>query len=210
MMWIAGVGTLSDLGDKAPFAIIPEAKRIYKAKWLREATSLINAGRRSASGDADTALQAILAADHPRDIAEGSSPEARRLAEYRLQVRAALDDAKTASPTFSGQVALVRIDSPCQVHPLVAQIWRTRLPKYLVLVGNEGYIPGYVAFSMRTSSDTNLLDMLAEVETDVAEGYFGHGHDQATGGLLPTASWNQLLHHFGFPESSWAPAEERR
>jgi len=207
MLWVAAIGTLSDLGYKAPFAIIPQAKKIYKAKWLREATTLINAGRRSATGDAETALQAILTAQHPREIAEGDHPAARQLAEYRREVNAALAEAKKAAPKFSGQIALVRVHSPCQVHPLVAQIWRTRLPRYMVLVGNEGYMPGYVAFSMRTASEVNLLDFLAGVEVDVAEGYFGYGHDQATGGLLPIASWNKLLQQLGFPREVWAKME---
>jgi len=210
MMWVAAIGTLSDLGNKAPFAIIPQAKKVYKAKWLREATSLINAGRRSATGDAETALRAILAAQHPREIAEGASPESRRLADYRLKVRAAFDEAKKAAPKFSGQVALVRVNSPCQVHPLVAQIWRTRLQKYVVLVGNEGYVPGYVAFSARTASDVNLLDFLAGVKVDVAGGHFGYGHDQATGGLLPTASWNELLQQLGFSREVWVTTEDIR
>lgn len=207
MLWIAAIGTLSDLGDKAPFSIIAQAKAMYKAKWLHEATALVNAGRRSASGDAETALRAILAAQHPRAIVEGASPEARKLAEYRSEVTAALEEAKKAAPKFSGQVALVRVNSPCQIHPLIAQIWRTRLPKYIVLVGNEGYLPGYVAFSMRTATNVNLLDLLSGVEVDVAEGYFGYGHDQATGGVLPTASWNQLLQHLGFSPEVWAKTE---
>ncbi|MGC8786488.1 MAG: DHH family phosphoesterase [Anaerolineae bacterium] len=204
LLWIAAMGTLSDLGDKAPFSVIAQAKKLYKAKWLHEATALVNAGRRSSSGDAETALRAILAAQHPREIVEGASPEARKLAEYRAEVTAALEEGKKAAPKFSGQVALVRVHSPCQIHPLIAQIWRTRLPKYIVLVGNEGYLPGYVAFSMRTATDVNLLDLLSGVEVDVAEGYFGYGHDQATGGVLPTASWNQLLQHLGFPRETWA------
>lgn len=210
MMWVAAIGTLSDLGHKAPFAIIPRAKKVYKAKWLREATALINAGRRSASGDAETALQAILAAQHPSDIAEGVSPAAKRLAEYRLQVRAALEEAKRAAPTFSGRVALVRVNSRCQVHPLVAQIWRTRLPKYVVLVGNEGYVPGYVAFSMRSASNASLLDLLSNLEVDVADGYFGYGHDQATGGLLPVLSWNQVLQYLRFPDEVRVAVREDR
>jgi len=209
LLWVAAIGTLSDLGDKAPFAIIAQAKKTYTAKWLREATALINAGRRSATGDAETALAAILAAQHPREIVEGASPEAMRLAEYRREVTAALEEAKKAAPKFSGQVALVRVNSPCQVHPLIAQIWRTRLRKYIVLVGNEGYIPGYVAFSMRTAGEVNVLDLLAGIEVDVAEGYFGYGHDQATGGLLPTASWNSLLQQLGFPPAAWAKTEEK-
>jgi hypothetical protein len=208
MLWIAAIGTLSDLGDNPPFPLIAHAKSIYKAKWLREATTLVNAGRRSPTGDAETALRALLAAQHPREIAEGASPQATRLAQYHREVKAALAEAKRAAPIFSRQVALVRVNSPCQVHPLIAQIWRTRLPKYMVLIGNEGYIPGYVAFSMRTASHMNLLDFLSGVEVDVAEGYFGYGHDQATGGVLPTDSWNRLLQHLDFPQELWVQSEK--
>ena len=51
----------------------------------------------------------------------------------REEVRRELDEAKKAAPVFAGDVALVRVDSLCQVHPLVAQIRRTRLPKYVVI-----------------------------------------------------------------------------
>jgi single-stranded DNA-specific DHH superfamily exonuclease len=198
--WLAAMGTLSDLGDKAPFDIIPRAKKRYKAKWLREATTLVNAARRSSTGDAETALRALLQASHPRQIVEGETEEGRRLWECRAEVKAAFAEGKRAAPTFSGPVALVRVDSPCQIHPLVAQIWRTRLPKYIVLVANEGYMPGYVAFSMRSSGDVNVLDFLGSIEVDVAEGYMGYGHDQATGGIIPLASWNELLRRLGFGE----------
>jgi len=196
--WVAAIGTLSDLGDKAPFDIIPEAKKKYKAKWLKEATALINAARRSSSGDASIALRAVLKASHPREIVEGASEEARKLAEFRQEVKAAFNEAKRARPQFSGKVALVRISSPCYVHPLVAQIWRTRLPKYIVIVANEGYIPGYVAFSVRTASDVNVLDFLGRIEVDVAEGYMGYGHDQASSGVIPVESWEKLLRELGF------------
>jgi len=198
--WLAAMGTLSDLGDKAPFDIVPRAKKRYKAKWLREATTLVNAARRSSAGDAETALRALLKASHPREIVEGETEEAKRLWEYRAEVKVAFAEGKRASPTFSGPVALVRVNSPCQIHPLVAQIWRTRLPKYIVLVANEGYMPGYVAFSMRSSGDVNVLDFLGGIEVDVAEGYMGYGHDQATGGIIPVASWNELLRRLGFGE----------
>jgi len=207
MDWVAAIGTLSDLGDKAPFDIVPAAKKKYKAKWLKEATALVNAARRSSSGDAETALWAILKASHPREIVEGKSEEARKLQEYRAEAKAAFAEAKRAAPKFSGQVALVRIKSPCYVHPLVAQIWRTRLPKYIVIVANEGYIPGYVAFSVRTSADVNVLDFLGGIQVDVAEGYMGYGHDQASSGVIPVASWNELLRRLGFGEEVFAKEE---
>ena len=43
--WIAAVGTLSDLGDHAPWDELPAIKKRYPAKWLKEAVSLVNAAR---------------------------------------------------------------------------------------------------------------------------------------------------------------------
>ncbi len=207
--WIAAVGTLSDLGDKAPFDILPRAKAKYTAKWLKEATSLVNAARRGTAGDAETGLRALLRAKEPKDLAQGTWEEARKLADYRAEVRAAFDEGKRASPTFSEEVALIRVNSACLIHPLVAQIWRRRLPKYVALVANEGYLPGRVAFALRTSSGVNLLDFLAQLRMPVSEeeGYMGHGHDQATSGILTIKAWNRLLDRMGFPPDVWA--EER-
>lgn len=198
--WVAAIGTLSDLGDKAPFDIVKETKEKYKARWLKEATALINAARRSSSGDASIALQAVLKASHPREIVEGATPEARLLHQFREEAKVALEEAKKASPRFSGNVALVEISTPSYVHPLIAQIWRTRLPKYIVIVANYGYIPGYVAFSVRTAADINVLDFLGQIEVDVAEGYMGYGHDQASSGVIPVESWKMLIEKLGFRE----------
>jgi hypothetical protein len=67
-------------------------------------------------------------------------------------------------------------------------------------VANYGYIPGYVAFSVRTAADVNILDFLGQVEVDVAEGYMGYGHDQASSGVIPVESWKVLLSRLGFGE----------
>jgi hypothetical protein len=109
-----------------------------------------------------------------------------------------MEQAKKAAPVFSDNVALVRVNSACQIHPLVAQSWRTRLPKYIVMVANEGYIPGRVNFSVRTASGINVLDFLKNVELSPGEGSYGHGHDSASGGSLPVERWNELLSSLGF------------
>ncbi len=207
--WVAALGTLSDLGDKAPYALLPRAKKRYAAKWLREATTLINAARRSAAHDTETALRAVLNSSHPRQVAAEDTPEGALLWTYRREVKLAFDEGKRAAPVFSGEVALVRVSSPCQVHPLVAQIWRTRLPKYIVIVANEGYLPGGVVFSARSSGQHNLLDFFRSVDLDIAEGYFGYGHDQASGGLIPAAAWNELLRQLGFDRDVWVREEDR-
>jgi len=84
---------------------------------------------------------------------------------------------------------------------VIAQIWRTRLPKYIVIAANDGYLPGRVNFSARAASGTNVLEFLRGVDLPPGEGNFGHGHDQASGGSLPLARWNQFLQALGFAPS---------
>jgi len=205
LLWIAAVGTLSDLGDDAPFTIVPVAKRAYTAKWLREATALVNAARRAPAMDTATALTALLDSESPRALADPAmSPAAATLQGYREEVNGALAAARRQAPLFSGAVALVRIDTPCQVHPLIAQSWRGRLPEYIVICANSGYVPGRVSFSARTASGRNLLDFLAAARPNGTEALeYGHGHDQASGGALPDADWNRFLAGLGFPERAF-------
>jgi hypothetical protein len=116
----------------------------------------------------------------------------------REEVQREMAEAKKAAPKFAGNVALIRVHSRCQVHPVIAQIWRTRLPKYIVIVANDGYLPGRVNFSMRSSNHINALDFLRAIDLGDGEGSFAHGHDQATGGSLPLERWNLLLEKLGF------------
>ena len=197
--WIAALGVLGDLGDKAPFALIGPAKKRYGAGVLRDATSLINAPRRSASGDPAAALKLLLTVKHPREIASGESEETASLRRDKEEVSAAYAEAKKAAPKFAGIAAAIRIDTPCQVHPLVAQIWRTRLPKNIVMGVNTGYRPGWVHFSARCGKGTNLLDFFREHRPAGADSRsYGQGHDQAGGGALPVPVWNAFARELGF------------
>ncbi|QJE74232.1 DHH family phosphoesterase [Aerophototrophica crusticola] len=81
-LWLAALGTIGDLGERAPFAELAEAKRRHGAKLLREATSLINAPRRSASGDATPALHLLMKAKGPGEVVSG---EHRRQPSSRPQ-----------------------------------------------------------------------------------------------------------------------------
>ena len=196
--WIAAIGTLSDCGDNAPFEMLAAAKRKYKAKYLKEATVLINAARRGSTYDPEAAARALLQHAGPRELVNSDAEEVRQLRSAREEVQAALDEAKKAAPVFAGRVALVRMNSPCQIHPLMAQIWRSRLPKYIVIAANEGYLPNRVNFSARSNAGVSVLDFLREIELSDGEGYHGHGHDQASGGSLPFERWNELLGKLGF------------
>jgi single-stranded-DNA-specific exonuclease len=182
--WIAAIGTLSDLGEKAPFEIIARAKKAYTAKYLKEATALINAPRRAANYDPESAAQALLNHASPGELVESNSTEVQVLVEARASVKLELDEARKAAPKFAGQVALIQLDSPCQVHPLIAQQWRTRLPKYIVIAANSGYLPGRVNFSARSGKEFNVLEFLKSFDIGEGEGNFGNGHDQASGGEL--------------------------
>jgi single-stranded-DNA-specific exonuclease len=201
--WIAAVGTISDLGDRAPWPDLPAIRKRWTAKWLKEAVVLVNAARRASAFDVATPLRLLLEASHPREISQATDRGADRLHAYRAEVHAELLLARRHAPSFSttGPYALVRLHSRCQIHPLIAQQWRTRLPKYAVIAANTGYMPDVVAFSMRTARrDLDLPRLLRSIDLgDVGDfgGRFGHGHDQASGGHLPPAAFATLLERLG-------------
>ena len=197
--WVAAIGTLSDLGERAPFELLMNARKKYTAKYLKEATTLINAVRRASNPDPEAAARALLSHPDPRALVNSDSPDVAQLKEARREVKAAMEEAKKAAPRFSGPVALIRLNSPCQIHPLVAQIWRSRLPKYIVIAANSGYIPDRVNFSARAARGTNVLQFLRDIDLSPGEGNLGQGHDAASGGSLPPTRWNELLQKLGFP-----------
>jgi hypothetical protein len=190
--WIAAIGALSDVGEKAPFPLLAAVKERYVMSHLKEATALVTAARRASDYQPEIAARALLAHRTPRDFVNSTSPDVEALRAAREEVKHAMNEAKMAAPKFANNVALIRVRSRCQVHPVIAQIWRTRLPKYIVIVANDGYLPGRVNFSMRCSGTTNLIDFLRNLGLDA------RGHDQATGGSLPMEEWNALLGKLGF------------
>ena len=200
--WIAAIGALSDLGERAPFPLLAAVRKRYTMSDLKEATALVNAARRASESQPETAARALLTHRSARELVRSDSPDVQALRSAREEVQRAMAEAKKAAPKFSANVALVRVRSTCQVHPVIAQIWRTRLPKYIVLVANEGYLPGRVNFSARSAAGISLLDFLRAIDLGEGEGSYAHGHDQATGGSLPVARWNLLLTKLGF-----SPAE---
>lgn len=190
--WAAAIGALSDVGERAPFPLLAAVKKRYAMSDLKEATALVNAARRASVCEPETAARALLAHSSPRDFVRSASPDVLTLRAARAEVQAAMAEAKKAAPKFAGNVALVRVSSRCQVHPVIAQIWRTRLPKYVVIVANDAYLPGRVNFSARSQSGVNLIDFLR------ANGVDARGHDQATGGSVSVEEWEALLRRLGF------------
>ncbi len=164
LLWLAGISLLSDLGDKAPFAELGEAKARFGGGALRDATSLLNAPRRTAEGRADSALALLLKASGPKDVTGGKFPETADLLRAKDEVAEALAVARKQPPRFSkamreelgADLVMVRVHTGCLVHPLVAMQWRGRFPKSVVFGVNTGYRDGWVTFSGRAPAGVNL------------------------------------------------------
>ena len=203
LLWVAAVGTISDLGEKAPWERLPAVRKQYTAKWLKEAVALVNAARRATAFDIDTPLELLMTADGPRAVSEDDVSGADRLRAYRAEVGAALAEARKRAPIFAAggsPWAMVPVASECQIHPLIAQQWRGRLPKNAVMGANATYLPGVVAFSCRTArADLNLPTLLrGAIDLGTLNADFGNGHDQASGGHLPPEPFDRLLAALGF------------
>ncbi|MBN9392197.1 MAG: hypothetical protein J0I20_29440 [Chloroflexi bacterium] len=202
--WKAAIGNLGDLGPEHP--LLQQAIKEQKQKYIREATSLLNAAKRCSDPDRaiPAAFRAFREAPSAKAVVKGESDDLTLLRHFKQEVQTELNEAKRVAPKFSAteKVALLRFDSPARVHPLLAQSWRGRLPKYMVMAANGGFLPGKVSFSMRTNLDVNLLDFLAKhgEKLEGVENEYGHGHDKATGGTLSNENFARLLESMGFKE----------
>ncbi len=208
LQWMAGISLLSDLGDKAPFPELAESKKRFGSTALKDLTVLLNAPRRTAVGDASNAMKLLLQVDSPKQALATPSPELNALRAAKAEVSEALALARKSPPRFStkwrdelgADLIAVRIDTPCQVHPLVAQIWRQRFPKAVIFGVNVGFRPGFVHFAGRAPKGVNLVQFLRAHTPAGTDGTFGGGHDQASGGALPVALWNPFAVEMG-----WGP-----
>ncbi len=198
LLWLAALGLIGDMAENAGFPEMVAARRAYGVTALRDAVTLLNAPRRSASGDAGPALALLLKAEGPKEITSGQHPETATLRAAREEVKAELEAAKRIGPKVRNGVALIRFHSPCQIHPLVAQAWRGRLKDNIVLAANTGYRPGWVHFAARSARDVDLIAFLAERAPPGADENYGGGHAQATGGALRPGDWNEFIGGLGF------------
>jgi single-stranded-DNA-specific exonuclease len=115
--WIAAVSLLSDSGERAPFLELTSAKKAHGLPALREATTLLNAARRSSSGNAQPALELLLRAASPREVSRDNSPEAMILREAKQEVNRAFAEAKRAAPKFSGPTLFFASTRPVRFIP---------------------------------------------------------------------------------------------
>ncbi|EKM51352.1 uncharacterized protein PHACADRAFT_213194 [Phanerochaete carnosa HHB-10118-sp] len=226
--YLCAMGTLGDLGTSFQFPPpFPQEDmkacfKKYIKKVINEAISLVNAPRRTATFDVESAWKALLASSGPSDIVNPrrSSPAqlalSKRLHEARLEVTAEVARCAHVAPAFSGdgRVALLRIDSAAQVHPLVATRWAGHLRSarlQAVIVANTGYAPGLTHFSCRVARCASggpgpaaagaAVDVIALLKDYAARvpGFaeavgndFARGHTQASGGIVTTEQFERL------------------
>jgi single-stranded-DNA-specific exonuclease len=200
LAWLPALGLIGDMADEG-WPELAEAQARYGKTALKDATSLINAPRRTASADASPALALLMRADGPKVVTKEESPERDALFAAKAEVAAELDVAKRVAPKVVGDVAMIRFHSPTQIHPLIAQQWRGRLKDKIVIAANSGYREGWVHFAARSATGRDLVRFLTEYRPDGADSRYGSGHAQATGGALRYPEWNSFVHAIGFPEA---------
>ena len=209
LLWLAAIGIIGDMADGDGFPEM-EAARKLGITALRKAVSLVNAPRRTASGDASAALDLLLKANGAKAVLSGEHEETQALLDAKAEVNRELDAARKIGPKVAGEVALVLFSSPTQIHPLVAQAWRGRIKDRIVISANSGYRDGYVHFAARTAADRDLLAFLAEHRPPGATEQYGNGHRLASGGALTFDDWNHFVASLGFgPEAQISPQKAR-
>jgi single-stranded-DNA-specific exonuclease len=182
--WLAALGALSDLGEKAPFPLLQEQLAQWGKGRMQNLASLINSAHR-AGGQPQLALQALLEHPDPLELSQSRHSAVEELRAYQDKVRQRLAEAKKTAPRFFGPLAVLEFASDCSVQGLLAQIWRTRLPKYLVLAANVRQDLDQVHLSGRCSRGRQL------VEEAAARGLKLQGHPQSAGAVLSQQAWQQ-------------------
>ncbi|KAL9050736.1 MAG: hypothetical protein Q9206_004965 [Seirophora lacunosa] len=177
--------------------------------------------RRTAKFDVVSAWEALLAASSPKDILTN-----RRLLSARADINEEVERQTHAAPKFSkdGKIAVFRINSAAQVHPVIATRWAGHLKSSkleIVLVANSGYLPGKVNFSCRIARcarnrdpPVNIISSLKAVAdldtTDLVARMgenFARGHKEASGGIIGNQEFEELMALMKVGEKSDPPPE---
>jgi hypothetical protein len=210
--WLCIMGTHGDLGNtlkwQPPFPDMTAAFKKYTKKAINDAVSLVNAPRRTASYNVQDAWDALAPAKAPAELLKS-----RHLLAARAEVNAEVERCTHTAPSFSsdGKIAVFRISSAAQIHPVIATRWSGHLQSAkleVVLVANEGYLPGMVNFSCRVprcararSPPVDIIEVLKGVAERAADPTlrerlgesFARGHREASGGIVPKMEFEELM-----------------
>jgi hypothetical protein len=184
-----------------------ETFKTYTKKSINDAVSLLNAPRRTVKYDVITAWEALLQSKEPKDLLTNG-----RLQSARAEINEEVEMNTHTPPTFTpdGRIAVLKINSAAQVHPVIATRWAGHLNSKaleIVMVANYGYLEGMVNFSCRIARcarsrdpPVNIIDSLkaaADLSTDGLKERMGEtfarGHKEASGGIVPAAAFEELM-----------------
>ncbi|KAL0945758.1 hypothetical protein HGRIS_012047 [Hohenbuehelia grisea] len=172
--WLALIGIHGDLGasavnfgtstsknlkrqaswpDREELRLLGDAAKTCTKKALGQAVSLLNGPRRTPEFNVRLAWDAILDARSPADIVRRND-----LLVIRERINAEIARCGRSPPCFSkdGRIALIRIDSAYQVHPVIATRWAGSLKGKaleIIMVVNPSHHPdpNLVSFACRLS-----------------------------------------------------------
>ncbi|KAK3675316.1 hypothetical protein LTR78_004826 [Recurvomyces mirabilis] len=233
--WLCIVGTHGDLGNtlkwESPFPDMRDTLKKYTKKVLNDVVSLVNAPRRTATYDVQSAWDALCETAEPSSVLKN-----KRLLAARAEVNDEVERCTHTAPKFSpdGKVAVFRIRSEAQVHPVIATRWAGHLNSKalgIVMVANEGYLPNKVNFSCRIPrcargrdppisiidelrhyasltediGDDQDQDMRAEAKIPLLRRLgddFARGHVQASGGIVKVEEFEELIRLMKIGEKS--------
>ncbi|ORY64827.1 DHH family protein [Pseudomassariella vexata] len=228
--WLCAMGTHGDLGNtlkwEPPFPEMKATFKMYTKKAINDAVSLINAPRRTAAFGVPNAWKALISAATPKELLANQS-----LLAARAEVNAEVERCTHTAPKFSsdGKIAVFRINSAAQVHPLIATRWAGHLQSSkleVILVANEGYLPDMVNFSCRiprSARGRNIPVNIIEVLQDIVDRApdpslrarmgesFARGHKEASGGIVPKKEFEELIDilEIGKKAESGSPAKSK-
>ncbi|GAA5987002.1 hypothetical protein JCM11641_004415 [Rhodosporidiobolus odoratus] len=215
------LGVYGDLGSSKPTFgsapwpahLAPIEKKLTKSA-LGKAVALLNAPRRTPEFNVSDAYTAIeKAAEEGGGGVKGILGN-MKLLESKERTSAETARWQGAPPVFSkdGKIAVIKVDSGYQIHPVIATRWCGTLRKAKTLCANTGYTPGYVHFSCRaprrSASDgpSDPVDLIAFLRSlsplcdTLSPGWssrvgedFARGHREATGGIIPKEEFEFLM-----------------
>lgn len=85
--WVATIGTVGDLGPRAPFLIVEASFKRYGRKNIADSTVLVNAGQRHRDYRVELAFNVLFAAAEPSDIAKHRVQGSEELERLRKEVQ---------------------------------------------------------------------------------------------------------------------------
>ena len=190
--YIGLIGEVGDYGTDIDVPLIKELFKKYKKKDISYISSLINSARRVKEFDIDLAFKYLIESEDFSDLFYNSEYK-NKLEFYKEIIKKDIDRWKRVKPKFIKQIAIIEINSENLIHPIIAQIWKNILDKYIVICANFGYIENKVSFSMRTSLNISLLEFLRNFLEPSIEEDLGFGHERATGGIVSIEKWNEFI-----------------